>query len=213
MKSFKYILSLGLGLFAGSVLWAGELVEKASTRKVNVYNGAGVTIDLLNDVHTFVAKHSRLEFNLKGLWEGEFKTIEAVDAPTHPDDFATLLIINATTNVSALTVDPEKKLAVINFSRIDTADTKKLSRRLERLYMRGIAQLAGIEACPNIQCCLFDYPDVELIDTTGRNFCPPCDMRYDAQMKELNVPLPDPRELFMQKMKEMQKRSEQPQTP
>jgi hypothetical protein len=71
---------------------------------------------------------------------------------------------------------PDARVAVVNALAMKPTEDKKdfFTRRLQRQTVRSIGMLMGLEACPNPQCCMTSYRNVEEMDQIGMNFCPPC---------------------------------------
>jgi hypothetical protein len=56
----------------------------------------------------------------------------------------------------------------------ENGDAETYGRRLERLAMRGFGMLLDAQPCPNPQCALYNYTNLQELDIIGRNYCPPC---------------------------------------
>ncbi|HBA83980.1 MAG TPA: hypothetical protein DCZ95_07805 [Verrucomicrobia bacterium] len=71
---------------------------------------------------------------------------------------------------------PEARVAVVNAAVMKPEDgnMELYRRRLQRQAVRSIGMLIGLEPCPNPQCCMSSYQNVDEMDRIGMNFCPPC---------------------------------------
>ena len=193
-KTILFVFCLGVS----SLYFAAAQATASTSDKVSVYFSASVNTNLLTQAAVAVARFSRLEVELAGTWA-------ASDSLAVGEPFATIAFVESLASGETLEVDSEKHSMLINYAAISGAEGEILQRRMERLMMRGLAALCELGFCPNRQCCLYDYESLSQLDQMGRNFCPPCSGRYDAKMKEMNITLVDPRAVFLEKMKALQK--------
>jgi len=84
----------------------------------------------------------------------------------------------------------DQHVAVVNARvlKLD-ADEETYGRRLEKLVVRSMALLLGIEPVPNPQSALFPYRDIEQLDTIARTLDPPTLAAFQRAAAERGVKL------------------------
>jgi hypothetical protein len=99
-----------------------------------------------------------------------------------------------------------ERVFVVNVRAMKTegADQEAFERRVERLTMRGIGVLSGMDPCPNIMCGLTQYGSMEGLDEIGRNYCPPCARKFQEKMRERGVALDPNSPFYMLELPEAQ---------
>jgi hypothetical protein len=83
----------------------------------------------------------------------------------------------------------EEHVVVVNMRAIrdGAADETRYMWRAERLALRGIATIMGLEPCPDPHCVFGFYNARDQLDSMGRNFCPPCLMKIQQAYKAQGI--------------------------
>lgn len=86
---------------------------------------------------------------------------------------------------------PDKRVAVANLNPMFTPDTdaEKIERRVERQVIRGVCLLMGLEPSPNPYSAMFNYANLEELDTISRNLDPPWLKRLQEKAVEMGIPV------------------------
>ena len=84
---------------------------------------------------------------------------------------------------------PEDRVVVVNMRSIkaNAADETQYHWRAERLVMRGIALIAGLDSCPDPHCVFGFYDSRIELDSLGRNFCPPCLQKVQLKYRDAGI--------------------------
>lgn len=84
---------------------------------------------------------------------------------------------------------PEEHVVVVNMRAIKSGvvDDTQYMWRTERLVLRGIATLSGLEPCPDPHCVFGFYDSRDQLDSMGRNFCPPCLMKIQQWYRQQGI--------------------------
>ena len=78
----------------------------------------------------------------------------------------------------------KEQVAVINVTALQTSDPVQLTRRLQRVTLRGVASLFGIGPDMDPRSVMCDYETLAELDKMGLNFSPPwMDMVREAAAK------------------------------
>lgn len=80
-------------------------------------------------------------------------------------------------------------MAVINVKALEPKepDEEQFGRRVEREVMMSIGLLLGLDACPNPECAMWRYSNLEELDAKGRNYCPPCLIQVQKRALEQGI--------------------------
>lgn len=83
----------------------------------------------------------------------------------------------------------ESGVGIVNAALMKTDDEEQYLRRLEKLSMRSVGLLMGVEMVPNPQSAMWSYRTMNELDAMGRNFDPPSLMRLQQQARDRDIPL------------------------
>ena len=80
-------------------------------------------------------------------------------------------------------LDNSLKVGMVNVTALKPANAatpegaELYGRRLEKEAMRTVGHLIGMESCVEPHCALTPYATLDDLDTSGRNYCPPCQQK------------------------------------
>ncbi|MCC7299954.1 MAG: hypothetical protein IT583_02615 [Verrucomicrobia bacterium] len=171
------LLTIGLFLLTVSCLNAPK--EKAIT----IVNAAAVDAPLLESLRAFAERELHVPVrtveNPKLAGGKNFQALEKAVLHVKTDADVTLIILAGFNDEPRhLAVFPEKGFAVVNTLPLYTADSEKFARRLERQIMRAAAFSFSLPPTPDPFCVTRDYRSLDDLDSMGRNFSPPWQVRY-----------------------------------
>lgn len=144
----------------------------------------------------FCQENTRLDIQFAGPLSGEFETLNEVARAAseqlgEEDAFVIVLAGIHTEEKSHGICLHDLRAAVINVPAVlaDEPDDERAGRRLERQVMQSIGMLVGMASCPNSECVLWPYSNMEELDAKGRNMCPPCFGQLQKKAEEQGLSL------------------------
>jgi len=87
--------------------------------------------------------------------------------------------------------DRERGLAAVNTAALECEDPEVFARRVERLVMRAAGTLAGLGFDPDPFCVMHSYETLEDLDSMGRNFSPPWQLKFLRAASAMGIELAD----------------------
>lgn len=187
-------MRLILLLMTGLILLAAGCAKAPQQKAITIVNAAAVDAPVLERLRVFAERelHVPVRTLEKPRLAGQksFQALEKAGRNMKNDADVTLIILAGIKEESGhLVVNPEQGIAVVNVLPLDTDDTEKFARRMERMVMRAAAFSFGMPPTPDPFCVTRDYNSIEELDTMGRNFSPPWQGRFaeEAQQRGLTT--------------------------
>ena len=114
--------------------------------------------------------------------------------PRREDVYARIAFVECPTDESShFSLDRENRIVVINTTALKVQDYEIYLRRLERLAMKGLADLMGVQASMAPRCATYVYKDLNELDGMSRNYSPPVQAQFEhlAEQKGLYLKKPE----------------------
>lgn len=193
MKRWAMALWLGLAAAAGA---AGP----AATNRIGIINLGGVDPAMMERIvgHLAANLHTTPKvLPAKGLSGAKELSAEAKAlAPLVAGEVVCVIGVAAFPAGTSGhgSVVPDAKCAILNATALkpEPYDAEDYGRRLEKEAIRCAGLLLGMPPCINPRCALFHYTNNEQLDAKGRNFCPPCQVKFDKLQAEHRLQRRDP---------------------
>ena len=205
----KWMLSCLMGF-----VWLGPLVAGAESGEdagaptgVAVAAIGEVSAEHMERVRSFVERNTSIEARLLEPQDATGESLsEILDSLAHlrtPEQACVVLLYAGDREFEDHTVYRyEAGVGIVNAGLMVTADEEVYLRRLEKLTMRSVGLLMGVEMVPNPQSAMWTYRSMSDLDAMGRNFDPPSLMRLREiarkqaipLIKDSSLPLMEPRE-------------------
>lgn len=176
------ILLLGVGIVCG---------QDVAGKRIVLRTAGNVDAKWVERVLAFSRENTGLDIQATEPIAGALASLnDAANAASEQlgsEDAFAVVLVGITTDETAHGIClSEKRVAVINVRALlaDQPDEERAGRRLDRQVMQSIGMLAGMPPCPNPQCVLWAYTNMEELDAKGRNLCPPC---YDKLQQKAHA--------------------------
>jgi predicted Zn-dependent protease len=187
--NMKWITTGIVSLLFTTAVWAEE------GKPIGMYNLSGGNDKVITRAQGFLNAYGQIKSQLVKTDLKQAASLEAQvkalgDAAADGESFRIVFVSLADEEAHAH-FSPETKLLVVNLHPLQTDDEEKFGRRVERQVMRGVFFYGGRKPCPNPQCCLWSYNEMEELDMIGRGPCPPCLILGRDALKKEGVALTD----------------------
>lgn len=171
-------------LFAVSLLLLTSGCSKTPQEKaITIVNAAAVDAPLLERLRAFAEKELHVPVRTleipKLAGKKDFQALEKAARRVKTDADVTLIVLAGfNTETEHLKVFPESGIALVNTQALYTDDAETFARRIERMVMRAAAFSFGLPPTPDPFCVTRKYSSLEDLDTMGKNFSPPWQVRF-----------------------------------
>ncbi len=190
---------LGIGMLAVLCAGGGHAGEQIADE---VVAPTGIVIAAVGDmpaahmerVRSFVERHTRIATRLlepQSASGEDFSEILDVLAHLRTPEHACVVFLYAEGDdfEEHAVYRYESGVGVVNAALMKTEDEEQYLRRLEKLAMRSVGLLMGVEMVPNPQSAMWSYRTMAELDAMGRNFDPPSLMRLHDSARAKGIPL------------------------
>ena len=198
-RGMHHMKWLGIGLFW--MVCAG-LVQAESPVEAEVDAPTGIAIAAigeLSDAHmervrAFVQRNTSIATRLlepQSASGEDFSEILDTLAPLRTSEHACIVFLYAgeDTFEEHTVYRYESGVGVVNAALMQTEDEERYLRRLEKLTMRSVGLLLGVEMVPNPHSAMWSYRTMSDLDAMGRNYDPPSLMRLHDRARAMGIPL------------------------
>lgn len=192
----KWMLSCLMGLvWLGTMLAGAESGEQEGPPTGLAIAAIGdVSADHMERVRAFVERNTSIETRLLEPQDATGESLsEIVDSLAHlrtPEQACVVLLYAGDPEFEDHTVYRyETGVGIVNAGLMAAEDEEVYLRRLEKLTMRSVGLLMGVEMVPNPQSAMWTYRTMSDLDAMGRNFDPPSLMRLQEIARRKDIPL------------------------
>ncbi len=192
MQYRMFCVSLAAILLVASAWAADEAADRP--KGVTLVAVGNMEDDLIERIHEFVVLNSaiptrvlRRDAAADGSLAGEGRAFADVK-----DDRDIALVVWVTPGEREdehIAYLQDEGIAVVNVGALRVDNEEQFARRMEKMTMRALAVLLGVEPVPNPQSALFTYTSIEELDAMGRNYDPPSLMRVQERAVQRGVQL------------------------
>lgn len=174
--------------------WSGADEEGERPKGVTLVAVGELESDLVDRIQEFVVLNSaipirvlRRDASADGTLAGEGRALS--DVQDERDVALVAWVTPGEAEEDHIAYLQEQGIAVVNVGALRVDNEEQFARRMEKMTMRAIAVLLGVEPVPNPQSALFTYVSIEELDAMGRNYDPPSLMRVQESAIQRGVHL------------------------
>jgi hypothetical protein len=198
LSSWFVLLSLATCLFAQPPDGSEKTSETESPSLLILIDDPGHS-STLSKVASYIAQQYGLRTRVEDIRSeraaGTPNAVAAAKRLLRESDIGAILYYSGeSTPIADVLAFQSSRVGIVSCSALkpvagDEGDSsQKLDRRMEMEGMQWTAVLLGLESCPWPRCVMYGVDDPRLIDTLGRNLCPPCQQKAaEARVRALRM--------------------------